>query len=155
MHTVGLRYSDYCSHEQVETMRLVVLPCSSSPLKCAVKRRVFSVGDNPTRQGIAPAGSNRSGGGGDEAVGAFDGKGRVWRLRELAGRNTAWSVRISHACERRAGPETSDAEADRASTAGRPPLRMQAWPGRQQGDERAHPQFRRGIGRRHVDQGNA
>ena len=34
------------------------------------------MGSNPTRQLVAPAGSNRSGGGGNEAVEAFDGKDR-------------------------------------------------------------------------------
>ncbi|HVT15170.1 MAG TPA: helix-turn-helix domain-containing protein, partial [Thermoanaerobaculia bacterium] len=38
--------------------------------QCAVQRRRFPVGAKPTRQLVAPAGSNRSGGGGDEAIGA-------------------------------------------------------------------------------------
>ncbi len=44
---------------------------------CAVPRRDFSVGANPTRQLVVPAGSNRSGSGGNETVEAFDGKGRL------------------------------------------------------------------------------
>ena len=43
---------------------------------CAVKRRRSSVGATPARQLVAPAGSNRSGGGGNEAAEAFDGKDR-------------------------------------------------------------------------------
>ena len=37
-------------------------------IQCAVKSRRLSVGANPTRQLVAPAGSNRSGGGGNESV---------------------------------------------------------------------------------------
>src|ERR1700674_552509 len=44
---------------------------------CAVQRRRFPVGANPTRQLVAPAGSNRSGGGGNEAIGASGVKGRL------------------------------------------------------------------------------
>ena len=44
---------------------------------CAVIRRGSSVGAIPTRQLVVPAGSNRSGGGGNEVAGAFDGKGRL------------------------------------------------------------------------------
>ena len=46
-----------------------------SPL-CAVPRRDLSVGAIPTRQLVVPAGSNRSGSGGNDTVEAFDGKGR-------------------------------------------------------------------------------
>ena len=82
---------------------------------CAVERRWFSVGEIPTRQGVAPAGSNRSGSGGNEAAEAFDGKGRLGRLREQAGRNVS---------ERRAGPEMRNVGADPASEWGRPPSRV-------------------------------
>jgi hypothetical protein len=41
------------------------------------ERRWFPVGASPTRQLVVPAGSNRSGGGGNETVEAFDGKDRV------------------------------------------------------------------------------
>jgi hypothetical protein len=37
----------------------------------------FSAGASPARQLVAPAGSNRSGGGGNEAVEAFDGEDRM------------------------------------------------------------------------------
>ena len=47
----------------------------------------FPAGESPARQLVAPAGSNRSGGGGNETVEAFDGKDRVRRFREQAGRN--------------------------------------------------------------------
>src|SRR5205823_12493994 len=51
---------------------------------CAVIRHGSSVGAIPTRQLVVPAGSNRSGGGGNEVAGAFDGKGR--RAAPRAGR---------------------------------------------------------------------
>jgi hypothetical protein len=51
---------------------------SSLGCQCAVKRRRFPVGANPTRQLVAPAGSNRSGGGGDEAIEASGVEGRRW-----------------------------------------------------------------------------
>jgi hypothetical protein len=41
----------------------------------------------PPGNWVAPAGSSRSGGGGNEAVGAFDVKGRSRRSREQTGRN--------------------------------------------------------------------
>ena len=44
---------------------------------CAVKRCWFFVGVSPTRQLVTPAGSSRSGSGGDETVEAFDGKGSL------------------------------------------------------------------------------
>ena len=47
----------------------------------------FPVGASPTRQLVAPAGSNRSGGGGNETVGAFDGKDRLGDSASQAGRN--------------------------------------------------------------------
>jgi hypothetical protein len=48
---------------------------------CAVLRRGFPVGGSPTRQGVAPAGSNCSDEGGDEIVEAYDGKGHSVTLR--------------------------------------------------------------------------
>ena|GEM_PF-1435947 len=39
--------------------------------QCAVQRRRFSVGESPTRQLVAPAGSRQSGSGGNEAIEAF------------------------------------------------------------------------------------
>jgi len=47
-------------------------------IQCAVKRRASSAGEIPARQGVAPAGSNRSGGGGNETVEAFGVRGRRW-----------------------------------------------------------------------------
>jgi len=76
------------------------------------KACVFS-GCNSHPATIAPAGSNRSGGGGNEAVEAFDGKGRLGRLREQAGRNVS---------ERRAGLETFNVGADPTMARGRPQL---------------------------------
>src|SRR6266516_307355 len=55
---------------------------------CAVKRRWSSAGDRPVRQLVVPAGSNRNGSGGNEAVGAFDAKVAVKATRELTGPNT-------------------------------------------------------------------
>jgi hypothetical protein len=43
---------------------------------CAVTRRRSSVGASPTRQGVAPAGSNRSGGAGDGTAETSGGKDR-------------------------------------------------------------------------------
>jgi len=56
-------------------------------IQCAVQRRTSSVGATPTRQLVAPAGSNRSGSGGNEAVEAFDVTGRLGRLSEHTGRS--------------------------------------------------------------------
>jgi len=56
-------------------------------IQCAVQRRASSVGVSPTRQLVAPAGSNRSGSGGNEAVEAFDVTGRLGRLSEHTGRS--------------------------------------------------------------------
>src|SRR5438093_7150065 len=60
---------------------------------------------------VAPASSNRSGSGGNEAAEAFDGKGRFRRLREQADRNVS---------ERQIGLETHNAGADPADIWGRP-----------------------------------
>ena len=60
---------------------------------------------------VAPAGSNRSGRGGDKAVEASGARGRLGRLSERAGRNVS---------ERRAGLETRDVEADLTLMQGRP-----------------------------------
>jgi hypothetical protein len=51
---------------------------------CAVIRRGSSVGAIPTRQLVVPAGSHRSGGGGNEVAEAFDAKGQ--RVAPRAGR---------------------------------------------------------------------
>ena len=94
--------------------QLLPRPGATAPLldsTCAVKRRRFSVGAKPTRQLVAPAGSNRSGGGGNEAIEAFDEEGRLGRSGDPAGRNVS---------ERRASLETFDVGADPFSIRGRP-----------------------------------
>ena len=58
-------------------------------IQCAVERRRSSVGVTPTRQLVAPAGSNRSNRGGNESVEAFGVEGRLGRLGERAGRNVS------------------------------------------------------------------
>ena len=63
---------------------------------------------------IAPPGSNRSGGGGNEAAGASGVEGRIRRLGESAGCNPS---------ERRAGLETDNAGADPTVMWGRPTSR--------------------------------
>ena len=73
--------------------------------RCAPWKGGSSVGAIPTRQLVAPAGSYRSGGGGNETVGAFETDVSLWRCSEPAGRN---------ASERRAGLETTNVEADPA-----------------------------------------
>ena len=65
----------------------------------------------PPGNWVAPAGSYRSGGGGNETVGAFETHVSLWRCSEQAGRN---------ASERRAGLETSNVCADLALVWGRP-----------------------------------
>src|SRR3954469_21878499 len=64
----------------------------------------------PPGNWVAPAGSYRSGGGGNKTVGAFETDGPQWRLGEPAGRNTR---------ERRAGLETTNVDADPAPERGR------------------------------------
>ena len=54
-------------------IRIKVVPRKTAAVRR--DRRRFSAGAKPARQGVAPAGSNRSGGRGNEAVEAFDGKG--------------------------------------------------------------------------------
>ena len=65
----------------------------------------------PPGNWVAPAGSYRSGGGGNETVGAFETNVSPWRCGEQAGRN---------ASERRAGLETTNVDADPATRRGRP-----------------------------------
>ena len=57
----------------------------SAPCKGAEVLRV----QVPPGNWVAPAGSNRSGGGGNETVEASGGKGRLGRLRDQAGRNAS------------------------------------------------------------------
>ena len=78
---------------------------------------------------VAPAGSYRSGGGGNEAVGAFETHVSLWRCSEQAGRN---------ASERRAGLEKTNVGADLAQRWGRPPslgMRGEAGIGRTTSDQ--------------------
>ena len=49
--------------------------------------RRFPVGSSPTRRRVAPAGSSRSGGGGNESVEAFDETDHLGWFSESAGRN--------------------------------------------------------------------
>src|SRR5208337_4083980 len=60
----------------------------------------------PSGNWVAPAGSYRSGGGGNKTVGAFETDVSLWRCSEPTGRN---------ARERRAGLEKSNVVADLAS----------------------------------------
>ena len=53
------------------------------------EKAAIPAGANPTRQLVAPAGSNRSGRGGNESAEASDGKGSLGRLGEHAGRNVS------------------------------------------------------------------
>ncbi len=78
----------------------------------AVQRRRSSAGDDTRPATVAPAGSNRSGCGGNEAAGVFGVEGRLGRLGEHAGRNVS---------ERRAGLEKGNAEADLPELQGRLP----------------------------------
>jgi hypothetical protein len=66
----------------------------------------------PPDNWVAPVSSYRSGGGGNETVGAFETHVSLRRCSEQAGRN---------ASERRAGLETSNVSADLALVWGRPP----------------------------------
>jgi len=65
---------------------------------------------------FAPAGSNRSGGGGNETAGASDGKDRV---------GDSASTQAVTCSERRAGLETANVGADPAKGWGRPPSQQQ------------------------------
>jgi hypothetical protein len=56
---------------------------------CAVKGAGLQRVKVPPGNWFAPPGSNGSGGGGNEAAEASDGKGRSWRLRESVGRNVS------------------------------------------------------------------
>ena len=63
-----------------------------------MKRLGSSAGAIPARKLVAPSGSYRSGGGGNETVEAFETTGRLGQLGKQAGRNGS---------ERRASPETT------------------------------------------------
>jgi hypothetical protein len=53
------------------------------------KEEVFSGLRDPPGNWVAPAGSSRSGSGGNEAAGAFDAKIAYRAIRERAGRNAS------------------------------------------------------------------
>jgi hypothetical protein len=78
------------------------------------KASIFS-GCNSHPANVVPAGSNRSGSGGNNTAEAFDAKGRLGRLREQSGRNVS---------ERRAGLERRNVGADPAKGWGRPPSQV-------------------------------
>ena len=59
--------------------------CSMLVPLCALPRRTDVVGANPTRVTLAPAGSARSGSGGDEWSGSTSGKGPFWGSAEPCG----------------------------------------------------------------------
>ena len=80
--------------------------------QCAVKRLGSSAGAIPARQLVAPAGSYRSGGGGDEAVEAFE---TTDRSGGSASRQAATQVNVMQA------PKQPDVEADPVAIRGRPP----------------------------------
>src|SRR5512135_2332295 len=77
-----------------------------------MKRLGSSAGAIPVRQLVAPAGSYRSGGGGDKAVEAFETAGR---FGGSASRQAATEVNAVQA------PKQPDVEADPVATRGRPP----------------------------------
>jgi hypothetical protein len=57
---------------------------------CAVLRQGLSSGcKSRPANSVAPAGSYRSGGGGNEAVGAFEKRVPLWRCSESSGRNAS------------------------------------------------------------------
>ena len=78
-----------------------------------MERHGSSAGAIPVRQLVAPAGSYRSGGGGDKAVEAFETTGR---LGGSASRQAATKENAVHA------PKQSDVEADPVAIRGRPPF---------------------------------
>src|SRR3954447_16842811 len=85
----------------------------SNCMVCAVIRHRFPVGVSPTRPSlIAPAGSYRSGGGGNEVAGAFE------THVPFSGAASRQAVMCS---EHRAGLERFNVGADPPSYRGRPP----------------------------------
>src|SRR5262245_62387337 len=102
---------------------------------------------------VAPSGSYRSGGGGDEAVEAFETTGRLGRFGEQAGRN---------ASERCASPETRRCGSRPGCYTGKavapgdrrgPPLTMRHAPGVPPGYGRRHAGTRRRSEERRVGKG--
>src|ERR1035441_9491063 len=91
----------------------LVLRSSRETLHVRRESRCFSAGLVPPGNWFVPPGNNRSGGLGNEVVGAFDVKSRFKRLREHVGCNVS---------EHRVGLETPNAGADPPCRWGRPPL---------------------------------
>ncbi len=60
-----------------------LLVIEKSPYRVRRERRWFTAGESPARELFAPPGSNRSGGEGNEAVGASGVEGRVGDLASM------------------------------------------------------------------------
>ena len=88
---------------------------SNQALSCAVQKRPIFSRCNSCPATVAPAGSNRSGGGGNETAEAFDGKDRI---------GDSASTQAVTCSERRAGLETGNVGADLAKGWGRPPSQL-------------------------------
>jgi len=109
--------------------------------RCAVERRRFSVGESPTRRD-APAGSNRSNCGGNEAVEA-SGDQRVTKYGDVASVQAVTRVNAEQASKRTMRGPT------RPSNRGR-----LTWVGEQEQKRGSHLP-RRGGWRQHVHKGSA
>ena len=90
----------------------VICPLSG----CAVLRRRFPVGENPTRRN-APAGSNRSSCGGNEAVEAF-GDQRVTKFGDVASVQAVTRVNAEQASKRTMRGPTRSPNRGRLTCAG-------------------------------------
>ena len=126
----GNRYAEPKPPRHSSTL-LILSGSENSVSVCAVIRHRFPVGASPTRPSlIAPAGSYRSGGGGNEAVGAFE------KHAPFSGAASRQAVTRS---EHRAGLETFVVGADPALTRGRPPSLVNAEGLRAPHSERSDP----------------
>ena len=77
LKTVQCESGQSLAQEQVQAAsKEDVLKALAWIIRCAVKRRWSTAGESPTQELFAPPGSNRSGGGGNEAAGASGVKGR-------------------------------------------------------------------------------
>ena len=63
--------------------------CRNQRLHVRRERRWFTAGESPARELFAPPGSNRSGGEGNEAVGASGVEGRLGDLASMQARNVS------------------------------------------------------------------
>ena len=134
------------SREELSRARFVnavnVRRLGECPLRrCAVERRRFSVGESPTRRD-APAGSNRSNCGGNEAVEA-SGDQRVTKYGDVASVQAVTRVNAEQASKRTMRGPT------RPSNRGR-----LTWVGEQEQKRGSHLP-RRGGWRQHVHKGSA